>query len=46
MNKWFSKKNIIFISFFTVAGLIALQIPLFHIIGSNAQFTVFDCFAP
>jgi len=41
-----TKKNLLFIVAFTIVGFIALQIPVAHLAGSKAQFTVFDAFAP
>lgn len=40
------KQNLIFISVFTVLGLIALQIPFTRLLGSNVKFTLFDFLAP
>ncbi len=40
------KQKIIFISLFTVLGYLALQIPLTHLAGSKAAFTLYDCVAP
>lgn len=40
------KKNLIFISVFTILGLIALQIPFTRLLGSNVKFTLFDFLAP
>ena len=45
-DKFFSKKNLIFIALFTVMGLVALQIKLFAVVGSNTKFTAFDLFGP
>jgi len=42
----FNSKQLIFILVFITLGLIALQIPLVHLAGSKASFTVFDSFAP
>jgi hypothetical protein len=40
-------KNKIFLTvFFTVFGIIALQIPFSIVLGSNTKFTLFDYFAP
>ena len=44
--KTFDKKQLWFIAIFTLLGFAFLQIPLTHIIGSKASFTLFDCFAP
>jgi hypothetical protein len=46
LNKYFTKKNFIFIAIFTVAGLLALQIPFTQIMGSKIKFTIFDFFSP
>lgn len=40
------KENLIFISVFTVFGLIALQIPFTTVLGSGSKFTLYDFFAP
>lgn len=40
------RKQLIFISIFTILGLIALQIPFTRLLGSNVKFTLFDFFAP
>lgn len=40
------KKQVIFISIFTLLGLIALQIPFTQVLGSNVKFTLFDFLAP
>lgn len=40
------KNQLIFISVFTVIGLIALQIPFTRLLGSNVRFTLFDLIAP
>ncbi len=40
------KKQIYFTIIFITLGLVALQVPLTHLVGSKAQFTVFDSFAP
>lgn len=41
-----SAPKIFFLMLFFVAGLIALQIPVAHVAGSKATFTVYDSFAP
>ncbi|MEK7623297.1 MAG: hypothetical protein AAB408_01330, partial [Patescibacteria group bacterium] len=41
-----TKKNLLFIAIFAVAGFIALQIPVAQLEGSRAKFTVYDAFAP
>lgn len=47
MNKdYFSKRNLIFITIFSVLGLVALQIPVTKLEGSKAAFTLFDFFGP
>lgn len=40
------KEQIYFIVLFTILGFVALQIPLFKLVGSKAAFTVFDFLAP
>ncbi len=35
-----------FFIFFTVLGILALQVPLTHLIGSRVSFTLFDAFGP
>jgi hypothetical protein len=42
----FSKKNITFVALFVIIGLVALQLPLYQLAGSNAKFTLFDAFGP
>lgn len=44
--KFFTKRNVLFIVIFTVAGFIALQIPMAQVVGSKVKFTVYDAFAP
>lgn len=46
VQKFFNKKNILFILIFAVVGFIALQIPIAQIEGSKAKFMVYDAFAP
>jgi hypothetical protein len=41
-----NKKQFIFSIFFTLLGLAAMQVPLTHLVGSQARFTLFDSFAP
>ncbi|MFC1663048.1 hypothetical protein ACFL04_02680 [Patescibacteria group bacterium] len=40
------KKKVIFITIFTILGLVALQFSFTKIIGSDVSFTVFDFFGP
>ncbi len=40
------KRQILLVLGFAALGLIALQLPVTHLVGSRAQFTVFDAFAP
>lgn len=40
------KRNLLFAAAFTVAGILALQIPLSSIVGSASKFTLFDCLSP
>lgn len=40
------KKKMVFSFFFTLLGLLSLQIPFTHILGANVKFTLFDFFAP
>lgn len=44
--KYITKKNILFMAIFAIAGFIALQIPVAQLEGSRAQFTIYDAFAP
>lgn len=44
--KKMKKNQLIFISIFTILGLIALQIPFSRLLGSNVKFTLFDFLAP
>lgn len=46
MEKWLSKKNLLFIGLFTLLGLAALQFPLTQVVGSKVKFTLFDLFGP
>lgn len=41
-----TKNNLLFIVFFTVVGLILLQVPFTQLVGSKARFTLFDFFGP
>lgn len=41
-----TKRNLLFISIFTIIGFIALQIPVTQVVGSKVKFTVYDAFAP
>lgn len=40
------KKNVLFITIFTIIGFLALQIPVAKLEGSKVTFTVYDAFAP
>ncbi|OGL69082.1 hypothetical protein A3H10_04750 [Candidatus Uhrbacteria bacterium RIFCSPLOWO2_12_FULL_46_10] len=42
----FNKKQILFSFVFIVLGLLFLQVPLTHLVGSKATFTLFDAFGP
>ncbi|MEK9165922.1 MAG: hypothetical protein AAB525_03670 [Patescibacteria group bacterium] len=44
--KKFNKNKLLFIGVFTIAGLIALQIPFTQLAGSKVNFTLFDFFGP
>jgi hypothetical protein len=46
MPKFFTKKNLVFISLFTLLGFLALQVPFTTIMGSKTKFTLFDFFGP
>lgn len=46
IKQYFTKRNIIFITIFTILGFIALQIPVAQLEGSKAKFMVYDAFAP
>ncbi len=41
-----TKKEVIFITIFALAGFVALQIPIAQLVGSKVKFTVYDAFAP
>lgn len=41
-----SKKKVLFTAVFAGLALIAFQIPLSQLVGSNAKFTLFDSFGP
>lgn len=45
LNK-FNKNKLLFIGIFTIAGLMALQIPFTQLAGSKVNFTLFDFFGP
>lgn len=40
------KHNLLFISLFTIIGLLALQVPISNLAGSKVSFTLFDLFGP
>lgn len=40
------RNKLVFISIFTLFGLVALQIPFTRLLGSNVKFTLFDFLAP
>lgn len=40
------RRHLIFITLFTLLGLIALQIPFTRLLGSSAKFTLYDFLAP
>ena len=40
------RKQLIFISIFTLLGFFALQVPFTRVLGSNVKFTLFDFLAP
>src|SRR3989338_6411253 len=44
--KYWNKKNLVFISLFTVIGFLALQIPVSRLAGSKVTFSLFDFFGP
>ncbi|MFA5954760.1 MAG: hypothetical protein WC817_04455 [Patescibacteria group bacterium] len=44
--KSFNKKQLLFGVVFILAGLVLLQIPVTHLVGSGARFTAFDAFGP
>ncbi|MEK7089127.1 MAG: hypothetical protein AAB913_03290 [Patescibacteria group bacterium] len=46
IQRYFSKRNVLFIIIFVVLGFIALQIPVAQLEGSKAKFMVYDAFAP
>ena len=46
MTKWFGKRNLTFVGLFALLGFLALQVPLTHLAGSQAKFTLFDAFGP
>lgn len=46
IQQYLTKKNLLFIAIFAIAGFITLQIPITQLAGSKAKFTVFDAFAP
>ncbi|MBU6389521.1 hypothetical protein KGQ71_03320 [Patescibacteria group bacterium] len=41
-----NKKQLWFMVIFTVVGLACLQVPVIQLVGSKAQFTLFDVFGP
>lgn len=42
----FNKSQIIFFFIFTILGFLALQAPVYKIVGAQAKFTLFDFFGP
>jgi len=46
VQKYLTRKNLLFIVIFTVLGFIALQIPVAQLEGSKAKFMLYDAFAP
>lgn len=46
IQNFITKKNVLFVTFFTFFGFIALQIPVVQLEGSKAKFTAYDAFAP
>lgn len=43
---YLNKKQFTFSIIFTLVGFVAMQVPLTHLVGSQARFTLFDSFAP
>ena len=46
VQRYLTKRNLIFIAIFALVGVIALQIPVAQLEGSRVKFTVYDAFAP
>jgi len=46
VQKYLTKKNLLFVVIFTVLGFIALQIPVAQLEGSKTKFMLYDAFAP
>lgn len=46
IQKYITKKNLLFIAIFAIVGFIALQIPVAQLAGSRVKFTIYDAFAP
>lgn len=46
MQRYLTKRNLLFVAVFALVGFIALQIPVAQVAGSRATFTVYDAFAP
>lgn len=43
---YFTKRNVLFVAIFAIAGFTALQVPFTQLAGSKVSFTLFDFFAP
>lgn len=46
IQRYFTKRNFLFVAIFAFVGFIALQIPVAQLEGSKVKFTVYDAFAP
>ncbi|MFA4819319.1 MAG: hypothetical protein WC621_05790 [Patescibacteria group bacterium] len=46
IQRYLTKRNLLFIAIFALVGFIALQIPVAQLTGSKVKFTVYDAFAP
>ncbi|MEK7637234.1 MAG: hypothetical protein AAB402_02460 [Patescibacteria group bacterium] len=46
IQRYLTKRNLLFIAIFAVVGFIALQIPVAQLEGSKVKFTIYDTFAP
>src|SRR3989344_8814824 len=46
IQRYLTKRNLLFVTLFALVGFIALQIPVAQLEGSKVKFTVYDAFAP
>lgn len=46
IQRYLTKRNVLFVAMFALVGFIALQIPVAQLEGSRVTFTAYDAFAP